>query len=145
MEIYTIGFTKKSAEEFFGILKQTGIKRLIDVRLHNQSQLAGFAKQHDLKYFLWELCGVEYQHEPRLAPTEDILEDYRHKRIGWEEYRQRFLKLLADRNVTEFLPRQFFETPTVLLCSEPQADYCHRRLVAAYLQRVWGDVVIRDL
>ncbi|AEB10006.1 DUF488 domain-containing protein [Desulfobacca acetoxidans] len=145
MEIYTIGFTKKSAEEFFEILKQNGIKCLIDVRLHNQSQLAGFAKRNDLKYFLRELCGTEYQHEPRLAPTEEILEDYRHKKIGWEEYRQRFLKLLADRKVAEFLPRQLFETPTVLLCSESQAEYCHRRLVAEYLQRVWGDVVIRDL
>lgn len=145
MEIYTIGFTKKSAEEFFTILKQTGIKRLIDVRLHNQSQLAGFAKQEDLKYFLRELCGAEYRHEPRLAPSEDILEDYRYKRIGWEEYRQRFLHLLAERDVAEFLARQLFEVPTVLLCSEPQTDHCHRRLVAEYLQKIWDDVVIQDL
>ena len=145
MEIYTIGFTKKSAEEFFTILKQTGIKRLIDIRLHNQSQLAGFAKQEDLKYFLRELCRAEYRHEPRLAPSEDILEDYRHKRLAWEEYQTRFRQLLAERNVTGFLPRQLFEVPTVLLCSEPQADHCHRRLVAEYLQRIWDDVVIRDL
>lgn len=145
MEIYTIGFTKKSAEEFFTILKQTGIKRLIDIRLHNQSQLAGFAKQDDLQYFLRELCGAEYRHEPRLAPSEDILEDYRHKRLAWEGYQTRFRQLLAERNVTGFLPGQLFEVPTVLLCSEPQADHCHRRLVAEYLQRIWDDVVIRDL
>jgi uncharacterized protein (DUF488 family) len=145
MEIYTIGFTKKNAEEFFTILKQAGIKRLIDIRLHNQSQLAGFAKQEDLKYFLRELCGVEYRHEPRLAPSEDILEDHRHKRLAWEEYQTRFRQLLAERNVTGFLPRQLFEVPTVLLCSEPQAEHCHRRLVAEYLQRIWDDVVIRDL
>jgi uncharacterized protein (DUF488 family) len=145
MEIYTIGFTKKSAEQFFTILKQTGIKRLIDIRLHNQSQLAGFAKQDDLQYFLRELCGAEYRYEPRLAPSEDILEDYRHKRLAWEEYQTRFRQLLAERNVTGFLPRQLFEVPAVLLCSEPQADHCHRRLVAEYLQRIWDDVVIRDL
>ncbi|MBM4289497.1 MAG: DUF488 domain-containing protein [Deltaproteobacteria bacterium] len=145
MEIYTIGFTKKSAEEFFTILKKTGIKRLIDVRLHNQSQLAGFTKQDDLKYFLRELCGVEYQHEPRLAPTEDILEDYRHKKIDWEEYRHRFLHVLGERDITGFLSRQCFEVPTVLLCSEPEADHCHRRLVAEHLQRLWGDVVIQHL
>jgi uncharacterized protein (DUF488 family) len=145
MEIYTIGFTQKSAEEFFEILRQTGIKCLIDVRLHNQSQLAGFAKQNDLKYFLWELCGADYRHEPGLAPSEDILEDYRHKKIAWEEYQQRFLQLLEERDVAGCLSREIFEVPTVLLCSEPQADHCHRRLAAEYLQKVWDDVVIQHL
>jgi uncharacterized protein (DUF488 family) len=145
MEIYTIGFTKKSAEEFFTVLKQHGIRRLIDIRLHNQSQLAGFAKQADLHYFLRELCGAEYWHEPRLAPSVEMLADYRQKRLTWEEYQSRFRLLLKERNITEFLPRQCFVVPTVFLCSEPQAEHCHRRLVAAYLQEVWDDVVIRDL
>jgi len=113
VEIYTIGFTKKSAEVFFEILKQTSIKHLIDVRLHNQSQLAGFAKQKDLKYFLWELCGAKYRHELGLAPSEDILEDYRHKKMDWEKYQQRFFRLLKS----EMLPGICPERPLkFLLC-----------------------------
>ncbi|MBI4764653.1 MAG: DUF488 domain-containing protein [Deltaproteobacteria bacterium] len=145
MEIYTIGFTKKSAAEFFEVLKRAGIKRLMDIRLNNQSQLAGFTKQDDLKYFLKEICGIEYVHEPRLAPSKEILEGYRDKKIAWEEYNKRFVCLLEERDVTAILKEDIFAIPTVLLCSEPKPDQCHRRLVAEYLRQHWNNVSIIHL
>ena len=145
MEIYTIGFTRKSAAEFFGILRRAGIKRLIDVRLNNTSQLAGFAKRDDLAYFLEEICGAEYDHLPVLSPDQDLLDGYKKKTIPWEEYQTRFLALLGQREVEERIDRKRFDVPTVLLCSEPGADECHRRLVAEYLARNWGDVRIIHL
>jgi len=145
VEIYTIGFTKKSAAQFFEVLKRSGIKRLIDIRLNNQSQLAGFTKQDDLKYFLKEICRIEYIHEPRLAPSKDILEGYRDKKITWEEYEKKFLDLLNERQVSGFLKKDLFNIPTVLLCSEPKPDQCHRRLVAEYLQKYWTNISIIHL
>ena len=99
MEVYTIGFTQTSAAAFFGKLKQAGIRRLVDVRLNNVSQLAGFAKRDDLQYFLAEICGAEYIHEPRLAPTQDILDAYKKAKGSWDVYAMSFLQLLADRQV----------------------------------------------
>lgn len=99
MEVFTIGFTKKSAEEFFGAIRAAGIRQLLDVRLNNSSQLAGFAKKDDLRFFLKELCGAEYVHEISLAPTQELLTDYRKKRVSWPEYEHRFLALLKDREV----------------------------------------------
>lgn len=145
MEICTIGFTRKSAEEFFSILRRGGIRRLIDVRLNNTSQLAGFAKQEDLRYFLKELCGADYHHEPLLCPTAEILEDYRARRITWPEYEQRFLALLQERRVEDTVDRALFDQPVVLLCSEPTPEHCHRRLVAEYLSAKWGGVSITHL
>src|SRR6202049_2605082 len=97
MEIFTIGFTKKTAAEFFGLLKRHGIKRLIDVRLNNVSQLAGFAKREDLQFFLRELCGADYLHEPLLAPTQELLDAYKKEKGSWAEYERRFLALMAAR------------------------------------------------
>jgi uncharacterized protein (DUF488 family) len=145
MEVYTIGFTKKSAETFFGILKRVGIRRLIDIRLNNKSQLAGFTKQDDLRYFLKELCGAEYIHEPMLAPTDEILNSYKKKKIGWEEYEKRFLDLLAERKVEEKINRVLFDIPTVLLCSEATPEQCHRRLTAEYFARRWNGLEILHL
>ena len=145
MEIYTIGFTKKSAKEFFDALKKAGIKRLLDIRLNNSSQLAGFTKQEDLAFFLREICGAEYMHKPILAPTKEILDDYRKKRITWEEYERRFTALMRERGIEELLNKGLFDIPTVLLCSEPKPDKCHRRLVAEYLRREWGDVRVTHL
>ncbi len=140
MEVYTIGFTKKTAREFFGTLRQAGIRRLIDVRLNNVTQLAGFTKRDDLAFFLDELCGIEYRHEPLLAPTQEILTGYRKKVIDWDEYARRFLALLSERQVERCIDKSLFDGPTVLLCSEPTAKRCHRRLVLEYLDRQWGDV-----
>lgn len=146
MEIYTIGFTKRTAAEFFGALRQAGIKRLIDVRLNNTSHLAGFAKRDDLEYFLREICDAEYVHLPLLAPTDEILDGYKDKSLSWDEYETRFLALLAERKVEEAVERRLFdEGPVVLLCSEPEADHCHRRLVAEYLAAAWGNAQIVHL
>jgi uncharacterized protein (DUF488 family) len=145
MEIYSIGFTQKTAEWFFTRIKNAGIGRLLDVRLNNVSQLAGFAKRADLKYFLKQICGADYLHEPLLAPTQEMLDAYRGKAVSWEEYEAQFLALMAQRRIEHNLDRALFETPTVLLCSEPTAERCHRRLVLEYLREKWGDVSISHL
>ena len=141
MRIDTIGFTKKTAAEFFGILKDAGIRRLIDVRLNNVSQLAGFSKRDDLAYFLHEICGIEYLHEPLLAPTQEMLDAFKKAKGSWQDYERAFLDLMAARRVEEHLDRNLFAVPSVLLCSEPTAEHCHRRLVVEYLQDKWDNVV----
>lgn len=115
------------------------------MRLNNTSQLAGFAKRDDLAYFLGEICGAEYHHLPFLAPDQELLDGYKKKTIPWEEYQMRLLALLGQRNVEQRIDRKLFDVPTVLLCSEPSAEECHRRLVAEYLARNWGDVRIIHL
>ena len=145
MEIYSIGFTKKSAGEFFGALKAAGIERLLDVRLNNTSQLAGFAKQSDLKYFLEEICGAVYEHEPLLAPTQEILDAFKKQKGSWETYTQSYLALIRSRKVESAISPESFQRRTVLLCSEASAEHCHRRLALEYLQQHWNDVVIHHL
>ncbi len=145
MEIYTIGFTKKTASEFFGVLKRAGIKRLLDVRLNNSSQLAGFTKRDDLAFFLHELCGAEYVHEPLLAPTQPLLDAYKKNAGEWTDHEGRFLDLMRDRQIETAVRSDLFNVPTALLCSEPKPDHCHRRLVAEYLRYRWGGVEIVHL
>lgn len=138
MEIYTIGFTKKTAAQFFGILRGAGIKQLLDVRLNNSSQLAGFTRRDDLRFFLQELCAADYIHEPRLAPTQALLDAYKKQRGSWQAYEQDFLALMQERRIEEQMNPELFAIPTVLLCSEPTAEHCHRRLVLEYLHGKWG-------
>jgi uncharacterized protein (DUF488 family) len=145
MEIYSIGFTQKSASEFFGTLKAHGIERLLDVRLNNTSQLAAFAKQSDLPYFLREICGAEYEHEPLLAPTQEILDTYKKRKGDWGTYEVEFLALMRARKIESAVSQQSFAKRTVLLCSEPTAEHCHRRLVLEYLQQHWEGVKIVHL
>lgn len=145
MEIYSIGFTKKSAGEFFGTLKAHGIERLLDVRLNNTSQLAGFAKQSDLRYFLREICGAVYEHEPLLAPTQEILDAYKKHKGDWAVYTDAYLALIKSRSVESVLRQTDFEKTTVLLCSEPTPEHCHRRLALEYLQEHWNSVTIQHL
>lgn len=140
MEIYTIGFTRKSAAQFFELLRRHGIRRLVDVRLNNVSQLAGFSKRDDLAYFLKEIVGAEYRHEPLLAPTQEMLDDLKKRRGSWADYEGRFLALMRERRVDEKLDPVMFSQPTVLLCSEPTPEHCHRRLVVEYLDSRWGNV-----
>lgn len=140
MEIYTIGFTQTTAEHFFGRLKAAGVQRLLDVRLNNSSQLAGFAKAKDLPYFLSELVGATYEHEPLLAPTQELLDEYKKRKGDWESYERRFLDLMAERQIERALSPAEFELPTALLCSEATAENCHRRLVCEYLADRWSDV-----
>ena len=144
MRIYTIGFTKKSASDFFDLLKASGAKRLVDVRLNNVSQLAGFAKRDDLRYLLSELCGMEYVHLPELAPTKDMLDAYRKEHKDWDTYQRQFLALMEERSIAAPEIREAV-AEACLLCSEDQPHHCHRRLVAEYLKEHWGDLEIEHL
>ena len=145
MEVYTLGFTKRSAADFFGALRAAGIQRLLDVRLHNTGQLAGFTKREDLAYFLRDLCGAEYRHEPQLAPSADLLEAYRKRKGSWQEYERGFRALMAERAIERSYDPSLFAEPTVLLCSETTAERCHRRLVLEHLQEHWDDIEIVHL
>jgi len=145
MEIYSIGFTQKSAREFFDTLKAHGIKRLLDVRLNNTSQLAAFAKQADLAYFLEEICGAAYEHEPSLAPTQDILDEFKKRKGTWETYSEAYFSLIRSRKVETMLSKNSFRKKTVLLCSEATAEHCHRRLALEYLQQHWKGITIHHL
>ncbi len=141
MEIFTIGFTKINAREFFGRLTRAGIERLVDVRLNNTSQLASFAKRDDLEFFLAELCSARYVHEPLLAPTQAMLDAYKKSKGSWADYEKCFLTLMAERQIEVRLkPSDFEQSKSVLLCSEDTPDQCHRRLVIEYLQTKWPDV-----
>jgi len=142
--IFTIGFTKKTAEQFFSQLAAEGVRRVVDTRLNNRSQLAGFAKQDDLKYFLRAIAGIEYVHAPLLAPTQDMLDTYKKGGGAWADYQARFLDLIAGRNIETHFSRDELDA-SCLLCSEHQPQYCHRRLVAEYLRQKWGEVDIRHL
>jgi uncharacterized protein (DUF488 family) len=144
MKIFTIGFTKKSAETFFTRLKNAGVTRLVDVRLNNVSQLAGFTKKDDLRYFTRAICNIEYVHLPELAPTADILDAYKKQKNGdWELYARRFLDLMRSRQIEN--TRRDILDGGCLLCSEEKPLHCHRRLVAEYLKEHWGDVEIEHI
>src|SRR5438067_11946177 len=112
MEVHSIGFTKKTAEQFFGLLNRAGIRRLLDVRLNNVSQLAGFTKRDDLAFFVREICGAEYRHEPLLAPTQDVLDALKKHKGSWADYEDSFLRLIADREIERNLDRSMFAAPT---------------------------------
>ncbi|MEX2216607.1 MAG: DUF488 domain-containing protein [Phycisphaeraceae bacterium] len=139
IRLYTIGFTKKSAEQFFTKLAEAGVKRIVDVRLNNSSQLAAFAKRDDLAFFLKGLYGIEYVHAPQLAPTQPMLDDYKKKGGDWEEYERAFLDLMAERSIEKHTAAELLDEGC-LLCSEHEATHCHRRLVAEYLHRHWGGI-----
>lgn len=150
MKIFTIGFTKTSAKEFFEKLKTSGVKKILDVRLNNQSQLAGFAKANDLKYFAQTICSADYEHFMNLAPTGEIFKAYQQQAKqkkardkAWQEYESKFLKLMAERKIEELDRNNMDEG--CLLCSEHKPHYCHRKLVANYLKEQWGDVEVEHL
>ncbi len=134
MNVYTIGFTKKNAETFFNFIKESDVKTLIDVRLNNVSQLAGFAKRDDLRFFLKELCGADYVHSPELAPTKDILNAYKKGDMPWETYEDKFLNLMSQRNIEKSIKPALLDHGC-LLCSEHEPHLCHRRLVVEYLNQ----------
>jgi uncharacterized protein (DUF488 family) len=144
MKIFTIGFTKKTAEEFFEKLITNGIDKVIDIRLNNKSQLAGFAKSNDLQYFLEKLGNINYIHKPEFAPTEDLLKKYRDKKISWPDYQEKYIELLAGRNVVSKIDINDFDN-SVLLCSEEKPDKCHRRLFAEYLSNNFNNIEIIHL
>ena len=132
MALYTIGFSKKNARQFFTLLQQNGVRRLLDIRLNNKSQLAGFTKVPDIEYFLREIAGIEYVYLPEFAPTDAILSGYKDKKLSWQEYEKEYMDLLQQRVPLERLNASLFED-SCLLCSEPTAEKCHRRLAAEYI------------
>jgi uncharacterized protein (DUF488 family) len=147
MKLYTIGFTQKTAEDFFGRLRASEVKTLVDIRLNPHGQLAGFAKQADLPYFLRELAGgCGYVHLLELAPTKELMRAYRGGGTAWPAYARRFEALLDKRRIPETLDRKLFEAGACcLLCSEDTPDHCHRRLVAERLQAHWPGVEVGHL
>lgn len=144
--IYTAGFTKKTAEEFFNLLDENKISAVIDVRLNNKSQLAGFSKFPDIKFFLNKIINAEYIHDVNFAPSENILNNYKKKIINWSEYENKFAELMKVRKIEEYIPEKYFDADKIcLLCSEPTAENCHRRLVAEKFAEVFGEVKIIHL
>lgn len=144
MKIFTIGFTKKSAKEFFEILKTNNIEQIIDIRLNNTSQLAGFTKKDNLEYFLKELCSIDYFHFIFLAPTKEIRDRYI-KSKDWDVYVKEYIELLDTRRVLDKLDKSYFKRKSCFLCSEASADHCHRRLLVEYLKEHWDYVEIVHL
>jgi uncharacterized protein (DUF488 family) len=144
VHLFTIGFAETNAEHFFSSLAEAGVKRVVDVRLNNTSQLAGFSKKEDLRFFLRAVAGIEYVHVPELAPTQDILDTFKKHKGRWEVYEQEFNALMAKRSIEKVISRETADLGC-LLCSEKKPHHCHRRLVSEYLQKHWGDVVTKHL
>ncbi|MCD8488363.1 MAG: DUF488 domain-containing protein [Desertifilum sp.] len=144
IQIFTIGFTQKSAKQFFETLSNAGVKRVIDTRLNNVSQLAGFAKKNDLAYFLEKIGGISYSHVLDLAPTQTILDEYKKQKGDWETYEKKFLQLMAERQIEDTLTPEQLDGGC-LLCSEAKPHFCHRRLVAEYLHQKWGNLKVYHL
>jgi uncharacterized protein (DUF488 family) len=141
VDIYSIGFTKTTAEGFFSRLMTNGVERVLDVRLNTSSQLAGFAKGRDISFFLSAIAAIGYEHEPLLCPSAEMLAGYkRHRVMSWEQYEREFMALMDERRIAERLDLAAFERRTALLCSEATPVRCHRRLVIEYLSDHWPDV-----
>lgn len=137
IKIYTIGFTKKNARQFFGLIQKSGVKRVLDTRLNNVSQLAGFTKKDDLSFFLEKVAGVSYDHALRLAPTDDMLKSYKKGEITWEAYAEAYRDLIRKRHVEEFFSADALNG-ACLLCSEATPHHCHRRLAAEFFRNHLG-------
>ena len=144
VDLFTIGFARTQAEQFFRQLRDVGVKRVIDVRLNNTSQLAGFTKRQDLQFFLREIADIEYIHIPELAPTQEILDAYKKHKGSWSVYEEEFNALMAKRGIENVISRDEAHMGC-LLCSEKTPHHCHRRLLAEYLDKNWGRVNTRHL
>jgi uncharacterized protein (DUF488 family) len=144
IDLFTIGFTQKSAEKFFKTIINAGVKRIVDTRLNNVSQLAGFAKRADLEYFLKKIAGIEYVHLLDLAPTKDILDESKKNKGDWQVYEKNFLQLISQRQIEKIVSPELLAS-SCLLCSEAKPHHCHRRLVAEYLNNKWGNINISHL
>jgi uncharacterized protein (DUF488 family) len=144
IKLYTIGFTKKTARQFFELLKKNNIKKLIDVRINHASQLAGFAKGADLEYFAEEICGIKYEHIADFAPTKELLSDYQNKKIDWTEYQKIYRSIIETRKVIETYNFEDFDD-ACFLCSEPTADQCHRGILVEYFWEINPQIQIVHL
>ncbi len=147
MKLYTIGFSGKSAETFFELLENAGVKSIFDLRLSNRGQLAGFTKEDDLRYFLKRLMNIPYFHYPELAPDHDLMDDYHKKRVDWEGFKIRFEAIMESRGADEILKKIIPQAPQpiCLLCSEAKANTCHRSLIAARVQKLMPGTEVIDL
>lgn len=146
--IFTIGFTKTSAQRFFQRLKENKIDVVIDIRLNNKSQLAGFAKHPDIEWFLKEICGIDYIHDLMFAPTEKILKAYQKYEIDWCGYEVQFAKLMDERNIRKYIHEKYTKIQDknlCLLCSESTSEKCHRRLVSEYFKEVFHYDIVKNL
>lgn len=141
IKLYTIGFTKKTARQFFELLKNNNITRLVDIRINRSSQLAGFAKGGDLEYFITEICKAEYQHIADFAPTKELLSDYQNKKIDWSGYQKTYRNLIEKRRIADKYNIKEFDN-ACFLCSEPTAEQCHRRLLVEYFKEKTPDIQI---
>jgi uncharacterized protein (DUF488 family) len=144
VRLFTIGYTKKSAEEFFSKIRNAHVKRILDIRLNNSSQLAGFTKRPDFEYFLKEIGGIDYLHLPELCPTKEIFEAYREHTITWQEFEKQFVDLLKQRRIEDIVDKELLDH-ACLLCSEDKPDHCHRRLVGQYLSQKPGNLELVHL
>ena len=145
-KIFTIGSTRKTAENFFETLKEHGVKKIIDVRLNNTSQLLGFTKSYDLEYLLRVIMGAKYFHDKKFAPSEKIFVRYKKGIIGWDDYEKEFDELMNYRDIDTYIADNYFDAENIcLLCTEVSPEYCHRRLVAEKIRDVLGDVEIVHL
>lgn len=145
--IYTIGFTKKSAEQFFNLLLSNSVNKVIDVRLNNSSQLAGFSKGDDLKFFLNKIGDIQYSHELVFAPTKSILDRYKKGEIDWNVYEKEYEKLMLERDVFVYIEGkgEEFWDGACLLCSEDTPQNCHRRLAALEILSIYPDMDVVHL
>lgn len=144
MKLFTIGFTQKNAERFFALLQHAGVRRVIDTRLNNRSQLAGFTKGEDLRYFLQVIGAIGYRHALEMAPTQDMLDRYKKEKGAWSEYERDFVNLIKSRDLASRVSQEELDS-ACLLCSEHEPDHCHRRLVAEYLRTHFAEIEIVHL
>ncbi len=146
IKVYTIGFTKKTAKQFFSILSKNNIDTVVDIRLNNSSQLAGFSKYPDIEFFLEQICNIGYKHDLHFAPKDSTLTRYKKKQISWDEYEKEFAQTMLERNITEYIKANYSSEGSIcLLCSEPTPENCHRRLVANYFKEILNEVQIIHL
>ena len=146
--LYTIGFTKKNAKAFFELLSESKVNIVLDIRLNNTSQLAGFSKYPDIEYFLSHLCCIDYVHDISFTPERETLEAYKKNEINWVEYVKQFRATMDSRKILEYIKKnyEFINNKTVcLLCSELKADKCHRSLVAEYFTETYNDLKVVHL
>jgi uncharacterized protein (DUF488 family) len=144
MILFTIGFTHKTAEQFFCLLQAAGVRRVLDTRLNNRSQLAGFTKANDLRFFLKSVADIGYRYAPEMAPTEEMLDRYKKRNGSWSDYENEYLQLLEQRRLYQQITQAEL-VDACLLCSEHEPTHCHRRLAAEYLQRHFADLEIVHL
>ncbi len=146
MKVFTIGFTQKNARKFFSLLRDNNVKTVVDIRLNNTSQLAAFAKGDDLKFFLTEFCNIEYIHDTTFAPTDELLKDYKNKKVSWLDYEKEFDRIMGMRNIKSYIAKNYADKNSIcLLCSEALPNQCHRRLVAEIFKDTLHDVQIINL